>query len=145
MTNLVPASPDPRAELVAGLRALADFFEANPDMPIPSSPKFEHIVLTDNDRDGLAEMAQIGRLLDVAPITSASLHTNVNTRFRGLAYRAFYVARDRMAQHREEQSYVDNVRAARPSVLDGEVVTPTRALPARSSSANSVALLGVTR
>lgn len=142
--SITPATPDPRAELLAGLRELADFIAAHPEMPIPEYPAFTHCIGPCPDADGLAVAQQLAEVLDVEPTVSGG-HTDVKRLFRGLEYRAFYITRDRMAAHTAEQSYTRNVQVDGPSVLDGEVVDTTRALPATSSSANSVALLGVTR
>lgn len=142
--SITPATPDPRTELVAGLRELADFIAANPEMPIPDYPRFQHCIGPCSDADGVAVTQTLAEMLDVEPTVSGG-HTNVERRFRGLRYEAFYIARERMREHNEEQSYTGNIRAAKPSAIDGEVVDTTRALPAQSSSANSVALLGVTR
>lgn len=57
------AVPDPRAEYVAGLRALADLLEQHPDLPLPYEDKFSWNVWPHETADVKAEISRIRRLL----------------------------------------------------------------------------------
>jgi hypothetical protein len=54
-------SPRRRAEVVAGIRALADLIETNLDLPVPNSVRAQHSIrgdLTDEGRDLIRAAAQ---------------------------------------------------------------------------------------
>lgn len=68
---------DARAELVAGLRALADFLEQRPEVPCPQAAEVMHVVLAKHTAEGeslplpddvqIAAVREIAALLDVPP------------------------------------------------------------------------------
>lgn len=93
-----------RAQLVAGLRELADWYEQHPTMPVPSYPDFAHCVLTGDDKAGSAEVRKMARLLGVKPYGNGHRVT-ADRRFGAVAFRAFYVPCAEMALHQAETSY----------------------------------------
>lgn len=64
--TLEPVTVDPRAEYVAGLRALADVLEREPGLPLPVKDTFSWNVWPVGFADVKAEVARIRRLLPAA-------------------------------------------------------------------------------
>lgn len=144
MSEIEQATPDPRAELVAGLRLLADFYEQHPEVDLPYGQQWSHSI-PNTEPDWAVKMQQLAAALGVSPSPERDGHINIDARFRGVKFHGYHIRPDRMKRHVQEQSYTGNVQVDEPTVVDGHVVEPTRALPATSSTANTAALLGVTR
>lgn len=89
-----------RDDVIKGLRMLADFIEDNPDFPIPTHPSFPHVVSTDNDTAGVAEIERIAHLLG-AQVECDAL---VEWKFGGLTYRATYASHASMERYRRVQA-----------------------------------------
>lgn len=95
-----------RAELVRGLRELAQFFEDHPEMPIPRYPDLPHCVHATDDETGIAEIKAIAATLGVEVDDGT---TRVNREFAGLTYHAFYNLRDDMRRHNAHSTYLGAV------------------------------------
>ncbi|MEU4781073.1 hypothetical protein [Micromonospora sp. NPDC023633] len=93
-----------RDALVAGLRALADFYETHPDMPLPRYPNFSHCVLAGDDETGQAEVARIAEQLGVEMVTKAG-SADAERAFEGLPFKSYYVSRQRSADWKALTSY----------------------------------------
>lgn len=92
--------PDQRAEKIAGLRELADWFEANPDVPLPYWTTVEVSMAINNfdlaDRSNAsyrAELIRVAGVVGAEPRLDDS-HPGFYRRFRGASYRVFYIPRD---------------------------------------------------
>ncbi|MEU5939378.1 hypothetical protein ABZ807_09325 [Micromonospora sp. NPDC047548] len=99
-----------RPGIIAGLRALADFHEANPDVPFSVAADFTYCVLADNDADGLAEVRRVAELLG-AEVNINAGSADAKRMFEGLPFRVFYVSRQRSADWQALTSYDQNVTA----------------------------------
>jgi hypothetical protein len=54
-----------RADVVAGIRALADFLESNPDLPVPNSIHAQHSIYGDLDDAGRDLIRSVGEKLEL--------------------------------------------------------------------------------
>lgn len=101
------ATTDPaRAEFTAALRALADFLDANPSLPLPHRVNITvHPQGTDEEERDAVDL--VARILDVQPETSRSGHYRVERDFGGgrVAYGAVAIPAATMAQHAALMSY----------------------------------------
>ena len=105
--HTAPADPK-RAALVAGLRELADWYAAHPDMPMPAYPGFRHCVLGDDDAAGVAEVERIAEQLGMTATRDGN-SASVKRQFGGVAFEAFYVSRARSASYAALTSYRGSV------------------------------------
>lgn len=100
------------AKLVAGLRALADFIEANPTMPAFTYPRLvDSGPVRESDADGVERVHHVAALLGVEVTTSRSGHMSAERQFAGLRLRISHVPDAAMEDHAAHMSYVDNVKA----------------------------------
>lgn len=60
-------SPERRAEVVAGIRALADLIETNLDLPVPQSISAQHSIIGDLTSEGIALIRSAAGTLGVEP------------------------------------------------------------------------------
>ncbi|WP_328708694.1 hypothetical protein [Microbispora hainanensis] len=93
-----------RSALIAGLRALADFLDANPAIPVPRSVYALHFPHGATDAEMCAEVDQIAELLD-APINQEFGHYGASIRFGPVEYKAVAVLAARRAQYEADRSY----------------------------------------
>jgi hypothetical protein len=66
-TPITEHSPDHRARVVAGIRALADLIETNTDLPVPDSVGAQHSISGDLDDDGRQLVRDAAAALGVEP------------------------------------------------------------------------------
>lgn len=104
---------DPRTALVKGLRALADWYEANPEVPLPPSPDIAHCVMAGDDAAGMAELRVVADALG-EPVDPTGPHPQVVRDFAGLKFHAFYVLQRAAAEYMARQRIA---RAATPEQL----------------------------
>lgn len=102
---------DHRAQLVAGLRQLADWYEANPDVPMPTYPKFSHCVNTKDDDAGRATVTEVAAALGVDHDATA-YRPSTTREFAGLTFEAFYVPEEDMATYAAKQDAIRELVAA---------------------------------
>ena len=88
-----PTDRNPRTELIAGLRELADWYEQHPDAAMPAYPHILHSVGGDDDEAGMAEVSRMAWLLNV-DATDDGHHYVAERRFGGLSLRVYYVTRE---------------------------------------------------
>jgi hypothetical protein len=96
-------SADQRAEYVAGLRALADYLEAHPDLPVPY-----RVDAWDSVTGGDAERAEVDRvaaILGEAPRWSDGTHYEVGRAFGPVVYRTTVISPEGMARHLAAATY----------------------------------------
>ncbi|MFC9973485.1 hypothetical protein ACFVH6_21585 [Spirillospora sp. NPDC127200] len=115
-----PAAPDAfirayklsaRNRMIEGLRALADFLEANPALPVEGYPALT-VFTNDNDCEPCqrAEIDRIARLLGTNPHddTDQGGHLTVSRSFGPVEYNAIFIPATRLAAHQALMSYADN-------------------------------------
>jgi hypothetical protein len=111
MQHTVPAQPDAtRAAITSGLRELADWLDAHPDIPVRtgSECEIEHSILADDDTAGLAELDRITAAvgIDAAPSRVGDCsHPQVSVEFGPVRWMSTYVPRASMAAYNALQSY----------------------------------------
>lgn len=89
-----------RAQVIDGLRELADFLETHPDLPAPDYPQLNFYPRGDDqaERDGVDRIAAI---LGVRPTASAGgTHYEVTRRFGGVRYAAIAILEAEMERYR---------------------------------------------
>lgn len=94
-----------RAELVAGLRELADWYERHPDVPLPPYPTWTHCVLADEDEAGQYEVVRVADALDV-PCRFKAGSADADREFGPVTFRAYYVSRQRSEDYEQELRYL---------------------------------------
>lgn len=96
-----------RCALIAGLRALADFLDANPAVPVPHSVNVLHFPPRATDAEICADVDRIAELLG----TSIDLrerqygHYAASICFGPVEYRAVAILAARRAEHEAHMSY----------------------------------------
>ncbi|MEU6780401.1 hypothetical protein ABZ912_14460 [Nonomuraea angiospora] len=103
-----------RVQLIDGLRALADFLDAHPDVPLNSWASVSYSVTAtnlntdDRDQDDVerAEVDRVAAILGVTPTLSdnGSHYTALRT-FGPVEYRATAITQEEMALHRAAGTY----------------------------------------
>jgi len=109
-------NPDGRAALIAGLRDLADFLEANPAMPVPSRFTPQNIsVVPDGDTDD-ERRAVVDRVAAVLGTEACDDHGHYGTgrKFGPVEYRAFAISDAAWADHKAQSSYNGCIRLDEP-------------------------------
>jgi hypothetical protein len=92
-----------REQIIEGLRAIADFYEQHPDVPLPPFPSWSHCVLSDDDTQGQVDVAAVATALDV-PMKVKDGSADAKTKFGGVRFHVYYVSRQRA------ENYADNLR-----------------------------------
>lgn len=101
-----------RAELIAGLRQLADWYEQHPEVPLPPYPDWRHCVLAKDDTSGTAEVEAVAAALGAD--VKYGKHVAADKDFPGIEFHAYYVTRERAADYVARQKIAD---AATPEQL----------------------------
>ncbi|AXH89443.1 hypothetical protein [Micromonospora aurantiaca] len=98
-------------DLIAGLRALADFLEANPRMPALTYPTLlDTGPVGETDGDGVKRVHLVAELLGSTVATSRSGHLQTGRQFDGLELRIAHVPSAASAQHEAHMTYASNVQ-----------------------------------
>lgn len=103
---------DPRTALIAGLRDMADFLEANPDIPTPQTHPVLHYFPdgeTDADkRDGVDKIAAyLGSPVDLSHIRHGHYVTGIA--FGPVRYEAVAISAEARARYDAFNTYADCV------------------------------------
>ncbi|GAA3645214.1 hypothetical protein GCM10022224_004740 [Nonomuraea antimicrobica] len=93
-----------RPAFVAGLRALADFLEARPDIPTPRSTVVHHFVPDAQDTEMRAEIDRLATLLG-SHLDGEDSHVTTSLRFGPIEYRAVAILADSRARYDAHNSY----------------------------------------
>lgn len=94
-----------RAEFTTGLRALADFLDTHPDLPLPRGTEVSPF-LNGTDEEDRAEVDRIARILGEQPRTTLGGHYRVTRRFvGGVAYDATAIPEQQMQDWEALTSY----------------------------------------
>jgi hypothetical protein len=108
-----PNITDQRAALVAGLRELADFIEAHPDLPVPETFTETRVEphLHGTDEEDRAEVDRIAAIIGAVPETTRGGHYQVSRKFGGgVTYRAIAIPNQEMARWGALMSYDNAVK-----------------------------------
>ena len=112
---VVPGDLFARAQTIAGLRALADFLENNPDVPVREyGEEYTVFARRNDDATERTEIDNIARALgeDVTDDTESGGHYKVSKTFGRITYNAIHIpARDRAA-HEAFMTYAPAFHAA---------------------------------
>ncbi|NJP26785.1 hypothetical protein FLW53_21845 [Microbispora sp. SCL1-1] len=95
---------DHRTALIVGLRALADFLDANPAVPVPLSVNVLHFPHRATDTEMCAEVDHIAELLG-ASINQEFGHYGASVYFGPVEYKAVAILSARRAQYEADRSY----------------------------------------
>jgi hypothetical protein len=109
---IVPADLFARDQTITGLRALADFLEANPTVPVSEyGQDYNLYVRTDTDASAVAEVDRIAAILGspVRDDTRRGGHYWAVKTFGRITYRAVHIPSRAMADHEAQMSYRDNI------------------------------------
>jgi hypothetical protein len=99
--------PETRQALIAGLRALADYLDQHPAVPVPKYGTEIYLSASSTDDGGCAQVAQFARQLGV-PVPkgiSYSGHYEAARRFGPVGYRMVAISDAAMARHYAYSSY----------------------------------------
>jgi hypothetical protein len=104
---IVPGDLFARHQTIAGLRALADFLEANPGVPVNPYGWDVSYHPRDTDEHQAAEVDRIAALLDTVPVDDRPHggHYTASKTFGRITYTAVHVPARRMAAHEALMSY----------------------------------------
>jgi hypothetical protein len=100
--------PARRSEYTNGLRQLADYLDANPDMPVPGSGTEIILTAADAEDGGITEVLGLSLLLG-APLTERNGFYRTSRMFGPLTYLGVSQTRAFLAQYRAYNSYYGSV------------------------------------
>ena len=100
-----------RKRLIAGLRALADFFEFRPEVPAPRSADLTVFPANTDDAAKCTEIDKIAALIGAAIEDDLSEFGHYRTRlnFGPIRYSAVAITAERRARYLAADSYADSV------------------------------------
>jgi hypothetical protein len=112
---VIPDDLFARHQTISGLRALADFLETNPAVPVREYG-FDLSVYTSDRHSDACQRTEIGRiaaLLNATPIdrTATGGHLTVFKTFGRITYQAVHIPSRAWAAHKARTSYEPNLRA----------------------------------
>lgn len=95
-----------RTAIITGLRHLADFLDAHPDIPVSASVPLYHFARRGSDTDQRAEIDQIAARLG-SPVQEESPYGHYTTAisFGPIQYRAVAITHQARARHNADASY----------------------------------------
>jgi hypothetical protein len=100
-----------RAQLIAGLRALADYLENHPELPVPDYGSDVTVYPNGGEAEQRAEIDRIAGILGVNPTdnTGRDGHYTAEKTFGRITYRAVYIPSRVWAKHHARNSYRTNI------------------------------------
>jgi hypothetical protein len=119
-----------RAELIAGLRSLADYLDADPSVPAPPYGWKVAVYAEGTDSEQFAQVDLVAEIVGEQPVDRRAVtgHHHVRRSFGPVTYEFTAIAEWRMAQHRAGMSYADSVvpdaLAGPPARLVAEAFPP---------------------
>ncbi|MCP9951687.1 hypothetical protein [Actinomadura madurae] len=109
---IVPGDLFARHQTIAGLRALADFLEANPALPVDEYGEFYNVFTRDcDDSSAVALVDQTAALLGVEIIDRRSLggHYAAKRTFGRITYAVVHIPERQKRESRARDSYCRNI------------------------------------
>lgn len=112
--------PDARKAFVDGLRALARFLAAHPDVPVPEYRTDILMGLPGDDDEARRGVSAFAAMTGAAVTDTWDKdgHCNAHRAFGPVTLRAYAVSAARMAVHYAESSYAGCVQPDDPAALD---------------------------
>ncbi|MEV3925465.1 hypothetical protein [Actinomadura coerulea] len=110
---IVPGDLFARHQVITGLRALADFLETNPAVPVPEyGDTFHFSARESDDAASAARVDQVAALLGVpvADDRPTGGHYTASKSFGRITYRIVHVPKRRHDEYDAYMSYRDNIR-----------------------------------
>jgi hypothetical protein len=109
-----PSIPDDlfaRAQIIAGLRTLADYIEGHPELPVPEYGWEVSVYPSGDDEQQRAEIDRIADILGVKPAddTWRDGHYRAIKSFGRMTYRAVHIPPRSWAKYRARDSYRNNI------------------------------------
>jgi hypothetical protein len=103
--------PASRARLITGLRDLAEYLEANPDVPAPFNIDVMVFPHREHDAAMCAEIDRVAKILGAHPADerAESGHYTVTRSFGPVTYSAIAILADARARHDAQMSYHGSV------------------------------------
>jgi hypothetical protein len=104
---IVPGDLFARTQTITGLRALADFLEANPAVPVNEFGWTVTVHADGTDAEERAEVNRIAELLNVTPTdeTEQGRHYRATKSFGRITYETVHIPARRMDDYRALMSY----------------------------------------
>jgi hypothetical protein len=112
MTNLpIPDDLFARAQIIVGLRKLADYLEDHPDLPVPEFGGDVTFYPRGDDEQRRAEVDRIADILGVKPTddTRRDGHYRAIKSFGRMTYRAVHIPSRSWARYQARDSYRANI------------------------------------
>lgn len=106
------ATPEQRAAVITGLRELADYLEANPEVPTDRGFEMGVAIITSEDfPDDAAKVRETERIAALvgAPVESGHGYHHAHRAFGPVSYRATAIDQVRMAAYYALHSYDGSV------------------------------------
>jgi hypothetical protein len=124
-----------RAELIAGLRLLANYLAANPSVPVPAHRWKVTVDAEGTDSEQFSQVDLVAEVMGERPVDrrAATGHHHVERSFGPVIYEFSAIAGWRMAQHRDRMSYADSVVLDSPARLAAEAFPATAQAAAHAS------------
>jgi hypothetical protein len=99
--------PATRQALITGLRALADYLDQNPAVPVPTYGTEIYLSASSTDDGGCAQVRQFARQLGIAVPNDISYsgHYEAARQFGPVGYRMIAISDAAMARHRAADTY----------------------------------------
>ncbi|MGW5411752.1 hypothetical protein [Actinomadura geliboluensis] len=110
-TPVVPGDLFARHQTITGLRALADFLEANPAVPVDEYGETYHVFTRDNDASAVPQVDQTAALLgvEVADDRPTGGHYTASKRFGRITYRIVHIPERNKREALARGSYRHNI------------------------------------
>lgn len=109
-----------RQQKLDDLRALVDFLETHPDVPLGYGSGLSYHVTADDDAAGIKRVSEIAGLLGVTvtevgggEVTAATSHFHARKTYGDAAYEAVYITGDSKRRYREHMQPYDEAERAR--------------------------------
>lgn len=102
--------PTTRAAFIDGLRALADYLEANPELPVPTYGRDICIHLAGTDIEKRAQIQRFADLIDTRP--DFGDHYTATRHFGPISYEFAAIPAAWTAEHEARNSYAPNIQTS---------------------------------
>jgi hypothetical protein len=97
--------PDDRHDFISGLRALADYLEARPGMPVSHYGATISVIAADVEDGGRAEIYHMSGCLGAPVITAGDGTLQTGKTFGSVTYRAFAMSKAARTVDSAQRSY----------------------------------------
>jgi hypothetical protein len=107
----IPGDLFARAQMIVGLRTLADYLEDHPDLPVPDYGGDVSVYPDGSEAEQRAEIDRIAAILGVNPTdnTGRDGHYTAEKTLGRITYRAVHIPSRARARHHARNSYRTNI------------------------------------